>query len=347
LLGAVFGFLAIPAEAKAGFLASILGTEAYADVTASQSEDNSQTMALLQANVSSVPIFKDKNNKTDQIDENTSVNIVSDNALLPTASPLDILEVFNGTGNGDFSFDETSVYVVRSGDTISEVADMFGVSVDTILSINEMKKGDSLKEGDVLLILPFSGIEHTVAKGQTLQGIANLYKIEVDEILFANDIDIDAKLAVGEKLMIPGVDMLNQTTPKTKSGTTIKGGGSYSSMPSVVGYFKNPVPGAQKTRGVKPEHKGVDMAAPTGTPIYAAANGTVLIARSGRNGGFGTYVVIQHPNGVKTLYAHMSKLGTTPGTTVSQGQLIGYVGSTGNSTGSHLHFETIGAKNPF
>ena len=344
VFGTFLGFLAVPIEVKAGFLSYIMGTEAYADIATSQSEDNSQTMALLQANVSSVPIFKDKNDKIGQIDKNTSINIVSDNALLPVVSPLNAL---GGPDSGDFSLDQTSIYVVRKGDTISEIADMFGVSVDTILSVNEMKKGDSLKEGDVLLILPFSGIEHTVTKGQTLQGIANLYKIEVDEILFANDINLDAKLAVGKKLMIPGVEMLNETTPKPKSGSRIKEDNSYSSMPSVAGYFKNPVPGGRKTRGIKPGHKGVDMAAPTGTPIQASADGAVLIARSGRNGGFGTYVVIQHPNGVKTLYAHMSKLGTTSGATVSQGQIIGFVGSTGNSTGSHLHFETIGAKNPF
>ena len=91
----------------------------------------------------------------------------------------------------------------------------------------------------------------------------------------------------------------------------------------------------------------MDFAAPTGTPILASASGTVSIARSGWNGGFGTYVVMSHSNGTKTLYAHMSKLNTSPGAKVSQGQVIGYLGNTGKSTGPHTHFEVIGAKNPY
>ena len=96
-----------------------------------------------------------------------------------------------------------------------------------------------------------------------------------------------------------------------------------------------------------PGHKGVDLAAPTGTQIHAAAAGKVLIARNGYNGGFGNYVVIQHPNGTKTLYAHMSRLGTSTGAQVEQSSVIAYVGSTGRSTGPHLHFEVLGGKNPF
>jgi murein DD-endopeptidase MepM/ murein hydrolase activator NlpD len=222
---------------------------------------------------------------------------------------------------------------------------LFGISPDTVLSANDLKKGDKLKEGDVLLILPFSGIEHTVAKGDTLQGIASKYKADIDDILSANEIEEGAKLAVGDKLIIPGANLLSET--KTKSGTGTGTKSTYSNMPNVAGYFKNPVPGGIKTRGIKPGHKGVDIAAPTGTPIHAAAEGAVLIARNGWNGGFGNYVVIQHPNGAKTLYAHMSRLGTTPGDKVSQGDVIGYVGSTGKSTGPHLHLEVLGAKNPF
>ena len=175
--------------------------------------------------------------------------------------------------------------------------------------------------------------------------------MSVKDIEDANDLE-DAKLSVGEKLMIPGGDIVSE--PKSSEGEnkpkpkTPKGGSSSSSIiSSVTGYFKHPVAGSRKTRGVKPGHKGVDMAAPTGTPIHPAASGTVLIARNGYNGGFGNYVVIQHSNGTKTLYAHMSKLGTTAGATVSQGDIIGYVGSTGHSTGPHLHFEVLGGKNPF
>ena len=269
---------------------------------------------------------------------NTAINIESNTALRPNTTSYSTAI----GGVEEFSEGDLEIYVVHTGDTVDIVANLFGVSPDTILSANNMVKGDKLKVGDVLLILPFSGVEHTVAKGETLKGLATKYKIDIDDILSANDLDTDSKLVIGEKLMIPGANMITETKPKP--GTSVAGS---SKVPSVAGYFVNPVPGSVKSRGVKPGHKGVDFAAPTGTNIRAAAAGTVLIARNGYNGGFGNYVVIQHPNGVKTLYAHMSKIATTQGAKVDQGELIGYVGNTGRSTGPHTHFEVLGAKNPF
>jgi murein DD-endopeptidase MepM/ murein hydrolase activator NlpD len=316
-------------------------------------------MPLLQANVSSASFLKDKNDqnakkdnktnaKTEDIDQNASVSIVSDNALLAAVSPQSTTE--EGVGGGELSFSEEDIeiYVVRTGDTVNTVALLFGVSADTILSANNMKKGDTLKPGDVLLILPFSGVEHTVAKGETVQSIAKKYKVDLKDILSANHLDTGTKLAIGEKLMVPGANLVSETKPKSSSGSASGGSSaSSSSAPSTSGYFQNPLPGARRSRGIQPGHRGVDLAAPTGTPIHAAAGGTVLIARNGYNGGFGNYVVLQHDNGTKTLYAHMSKLGTTPGTKVSQGEVIGYVGNTGNSRGAHLHIEVLGGKNPF
>jgi len=329
---------------------SFFGSEASASITADGADlttDNSQNMDLLQANVSSAFILAEKKGVEAPIEENSNLNILSDNALLPVANPLGVSD---GTevlaSGGDFEGD-IEIYVVHAGDTVAIVADMFGVSADTILSANNMTKGDKLKVGDVLLILPYSGVEHTVVKGETLQGLANKYKVDMWDILSANDLDADAKIAIGEKIMIPGASLSSNTNTKPKSSSGVAKSGYSSNVPLVAGYFINPVPGAVKSRGVKPGHKGVDLAASTGTPIKAMASGVVLIARNGYNGGFGNYVVVQHPNGVKTLYAHMSRLGTTPGAQVSQGQTIGYVGNTGRSTGPHLHFEVLGAKNPF
>lgn len=312
---------------EAGFLTSVFGDKASASEVSIG--NNSQNGLALKAIV--VPPAAQA--------ASTSINIESDTALRPsTTSYSDAVG-----GIEEFSDGDLDIYVVHTGDTVEIVAEMFGVSPDTILSANNMTKGEKLKVGDVLLILPFSGVEHTVAKGETLKGLATKYKVDLNDILSANDLDEDAKLVIGEKLMIPGANMLSETKPKP--GTSVAGGGS--KVPSVAGYFINPVPGSVKSRGVKPGHKGVDFAAPTGTNIRAAAAGTVVIARNGYNGGFGNYVVIQHPNGVKTLYGHMSKIGTTAGAKVDQGEIIGYVGNTGRSTGPHTHFEVIGAKNPF
>jgi murein DD-endopeptidase MepM/ murein hydrolase activator NlpD len=104
---------------------------------------------------------------------------------------------------------------------------------------------------------------------------------------------------------------------------------------------------AVKTQGIH-GHNGVDFGGPTGTSIKAAAGGTVTVARNGGyNGGYGSYVVISHPNGTQTLYAHMSSVGVSVGQNVGQGDYIGAIGNTGKSTGPHLHFEVRGARNPF
>jgi murein DD-endopeptidase MepM/ murein hydrolase activator NlpD len=108
-----------------------------------------------------------------------------------------------------------------------------------------------------------------------------------------------------------------------------------------------PVAGGKKTQGIH-GYNGIDIGAPVGTPIYASADGEVIISRSGGwNGGYGNYVVIRHSNGTQTLYSHNSKNAVAVGDTVKQGDIIGFIGATGKATGPHLHFEIRGAKNPF
>jgi len=291
------------------------------------------------------------NSAMDQsIDRNSEEGTVNTNhdALFPTASPLDTLD---GTANGDFSFDQVSVYVVKEGDKISQIADMFGVSESTILAANDMKKGDKLVVGDTLFILPISGLEHTVTKGQTLKGIATFYKVDVSDIALYNGITEDSSLAVGDKLIIPGAEMLDEGGDKPSpnlGASTAKDKNYYASHPikGLAGYFINPVPTGIKTQGLHDHNEAIDIGAPTGTPIYASASGVVLAARGGFNGGYGNTIIIDLPNGVQTLYGHMSKIATSTGAHVSQGEIIGYVGSTGRSTGPHLHFKVVGAKNP-
>jgi len=298
-------------------------------------------MVLLEANVFSLALA----DKKDESVLEGEVNILSDNALVPATSPLGVSD---GTevGIGGSPYDQISVYVVRSGDTLSQIAKMFDISVDTVLSANDMKKGDKLQTGDVLLILPFSGIEHTVVKGQTLQSIAKLYKVDINEILISNDIELTTKLAIGDKLMIPDGVLLDSGSKPSGASSIARSTPSQGSLPNASGYFVNPVPSAKKTRGTSGTHKGVDLAAPTGTPILASAAGRVTFARNGYNGGFGNLVIISHANGTETLYAHQSSIATSVGAQVTQGQVIGYVGNTGNSRGAHLHFEVHKAKNP-
>ena len=353
LLGGFF----VPLEAKASFLSSIFGNEVSAStdtLNSTETNNNSQNMALLQANISAIPVFKDKKTKdtnttTDSSDVNDTTNILSNNALLPVTGPLGVSD---GTDVTDASSDQTSVYVVRKGDSISQIADMFGVSVNTILWANDMKKGDKLIEGNTLFILPISGLEHTVVKGQTLKSIAKLYKVDVGEITIYNNITEDTKLAIGDKLMIPGAEMADEGGDKPApnlASAVAKDKNYYDLHPiqSIIGYFINPVPTGHKTQGLHgPGHRGIDIGAPKWTPIYAAAAGLISIAHIGWSGGYGNMLIIEHPNGTKTLYAHMTKIASHTGDQVAQGQVVGYVGSTGRSTGPHLHFEVFNAKNP-
>jgi murein DD-endopeptidase MepM/ murein hydrolase activator NlpD len=351
VLGAFYVSLTTPSPAEAGFF-SLLGGSAHAqDTEAIQGVNdlsaNSQTMALLQANV--IPEKESKeNSKDNNVSSDENINI-SNNALVPSTGPRDV------SGNEEIieaSEAQTSIYVVRSGDTFSTIASMFDVSVDTILAANNLKRGAKLTLGEVLLILPISGVEHTVAKGQTLAGIAKLYKVEAEDIILYNGLEAGAKLTVGDKLMIPGASMADEggDKPAANLGSAVARDTNYYAthpVQSAAGYFINPVPTGRKTQGLHgPGHRGIDIGAPKGTPIYASAGGSVALARNGWNGGYGNMAIIQHTNGTKTLYAHMSVLATSTGTSVSQGEIIGYVGSTGHSTGPHLHFEVFNAKNP-
>ncbi|PIP68865.1 hypothetical protein CO033_00595 [Candidatus Nomurabacteria bacterium CG_4_9_14_0_2_um_filter_32_10] len=334
---------------EASFLSSILGNEVSADIvdsiSSSQTISNSQTMALLQTNTSSAVILEDKGNKDNEIKSDININIVSENALLATTSPMG---ASSGVLEDSDSFsDQISVYVIRKGDSISQIADMFGVSVNTILWANDMKKGDKLVEGDILFILPISGIEHVITKGQTLASIAKLYKADIIDIARFNGITEETKLAIGDKIIVPGGEIYNENSSSSVK-TNTKNNVYKTPNVSVAGYFINPVPAyARRSQGLHgPGNRGIDLAAPTGTQVLASASGTVLIARNGWNGAYGNMIIIQHPNGTKTLYAHLSKIITTTGAKVSQGQAIGNVGSTGRSTGPHLHFEVFNAKNP-
>ena len=245
----------------------------------------------------------------------------------------------------DNSNGQISTYVVRSGDTFAGIAEMYDVSVNTILWANDMTKSSTLKVGQTLVILPISGVMHTVVKGDTLNTITKKYAGDLDEIASFNDLSIKAVLAIGDKIMIPDGQVSSSLRPSSISNTTsrlISAGG-----PDLGGYYMKPFIGGHKTQGLH-GYNGVDYGMPIGTPLYASAAGTVLIAKnSGYNGGYGDYVVIQHGNGTQTVYGHMSSVSVSVGQKLVQGQLIGYSGNTGKSTGPHLHFEIRGAKNPF
>ncbi len=246
--------------------------------------------------------------------------------------------------------DHISIYVVRPGDTLSEIALMFNVSVNTIVWANNLSGTKDVHPGDTLIILPISGVKHTVITGDTLKSVAKKYDADANEIAQFNGLDPATPLDVGSTIIIPDGEVTT-TVSRSISASHKIGREPYlgGSGPAQNGYYINPLPGARINQGIH-GWNAVDLGGPgiMGTPIHAAADGTVIVARSGGwNGGYGNYVVITHGNGTQTLYAHMRNVAATRGQTVSAGQIIGYVGSTGLSTGAHLHFEVRGAANPF
>lgn len=240
---------------------------------------------------------------------------------------------------------QISVYTVREGDTLSQVATMFDVTVNTIIWANDIK-GRIIRPGDLLVILPVTGIKHTVAKGDTVESIAKKYKGDAAEIALYNEIEKSSALAVGITIIIPSGVLSTPITPATPSrpSSPLRG----ASGPNYSGYFVWPVQGGVVTQGLH-GFNGIDIGAPKGASIYASAAGIVLIARSNGawNGGYGNYVVVEHNNGTQTLYAHATSVLVVPGETVLQGQPIATIGRTGQATGNHLHFEVRGATNPF
>jgi murein DD-endopeptidase MepM/ murein hydrolase activator NlpD len=238
------------------------------------------------------------------------------------------------------SADQISIYVVREGDTLSQIGKLFDVSPNTILWANDLKSSKDIHPGDTLVILPVTGVQYVVKKGDSAASLAKKYKSDADEILAFNHID---SLTVGETIIIPdGVEGPAVTTSTGSNPARPSAGG-----PTIAGYFMRPIIGGVKTQGIH-GYNGVDLGTPVGTRVMASASGVVMIARSaGYNGGYGEYVVIQHPNGTQTVYAHLSTVFASSGQSVTQGQVIGLSGNSGKSTGPHLHFEIRGAANPF
>ncbi len=299
---------------------------------------SSQNVSLLSAAFNSDPTST----------ESKDINIVSGSALMAEAGPLGtILDVEDLSVDSD----TISVYVVRSGDTLQKIANMFDVSVNTIVWGNDLKGPKNIKVGQELIILPVSGIKYTIKKGDTLSSLAKKYKGDADEILRFNNLEKGQKLTIGDEIIIPNGEIL-ATAPINGIHLINKIIKTYiDEAIDSAAYYIRPVVYGRKTQGIHGKN-GIDIASDCRCvgreKLLASAAGNVLIAKAGGwNGGYGNYVVISHPNGTQTLYGHMHTVSVYPGEVISQGEVIGTIGSSGNSTGPHLHFEIRGAKNPF
>jgi len=219
-------------------------------------------------------------------------------------------------------------YVVRAGDSIHTISRDLDVSISTIIDFNNLKNPNSIKAGDTLRIPQPDGLIYEVQSGDTFDYIAKLFFSPVDELIAANNLKPDSVINPGQRIFIPmSLVNLYQYIPQSSPFRWP----IYGVISSDYGWRTHPVTGQPSF------HSGLDIAAPEGTPIFAGSGGTVVFA--GVNGGYGNMVEIQHDNGYLTRYGHMSKISVYVGQRVDAGSLIGRVGSTGVSTGPHVHFE--------
>lgn len=274
-------------------------------------------------------------------EETLPLLVTQDSALIASQNPAG---TFPSTNNSQGNI---VIYKVAKGDTPSGIALKFGISLNTLLWANNIKNSSLIKIGDELIILPISGVQYTVKKGDTIDAIAKKFKGDTSEILAFNSLSVNEALEVGSTLIIPDGEIAVPLTPAAPGRVSSPSPSRFVGLPSYAGYYLRPILAGRRTQGIH-GFNGVDLADKCGTPVYASAVGTVLIARQvGYNSGYGQYVVISHGNGTQTLYGHLSQIYVSSGQAVTQGMSIGAVGSTGRSTGCHLHFEIRGAKNPF
>lgn len=242
-------------------------------------------------------------------------------------------------------------HTVAKGENLSSIANKYNITVATILLANELDSS-TIHEGQELLILPVDGIIHMVEKGETLAGIAKEYSANKEEIIDYNGLPEEGDIYVGDVLIVPNgkAPMQAPVTAPSQQYAQITLPNSYFIVPT-IGTLTQRAHYSETSSGAV-YYNAVDIANSIGTPVVAAAGGTVQIVKN--RWPYGNYITILHPNGVVTLYAHLSFFARNivAGATVSQGQIIGFMGNTGRvatlkgGTGAHLHFETRGASNP-
>ncbi len=353
----------MPKEANAGFFDSVSsfifgnGAQASDSLPVKQGDvDNSKDFPLLGSESSVNPNKKD-------VDTSSKTAIVEGEAL-----SSDNLQGTDSDINSYMSSDKITTYTVKKGDTLDSVASDFSILKSTILYANTNIKNNTLKAGQVLIILPVDGVSYTIKKGDTISSIAKAYKAQANDIANYNDIS-DKTLKIGDKIIVPGgvakkVEAVPSTPKVDKKETNTENKPEskvekqlqtavtqeISSGKGITGGYIWPFPsGTGRVSQRLHDDNAYDFAAPKGTPIYAIQDGTVLIADgSGYNGGYGLYVVIDFNDGGQAIFGHMSKVSTTNGEVVKKGDIIGYVGSTGRSTGNHVHIGYRGGKsNPY
>jgi len=243
-----------------------------------------------------------------------------------------------------------AVHTVEKGDTLSTIATRYGLKTETIMWENNIGNANSITIGQKLLIPPVDGVSYTAGKGDSLEKIAKKYNIQADSIVAQNSL-ISTTIVEGQSLFLPNARPIGPAKSTVIAKNTTKAGQTSnvrlpdnSSVPAGGKPFIYPTMGTI-TNGFKRGHYAIDIADRSKPAVWAAGAGTVIKASSGTwGGGYGNHVIIDHGDGLQSLYAHLDHLNVSEGEYVSQGQTIGQMGNTGRvygATGIHLHWEVI------
>ncbi len=281
------------------------------------------------------------NTPFEDVENDTSSGVSPDESSLVLVNVEDT-DLIAGQNPGASRRNEAIEHIVQPGEVIGKIAEKYSVSANTILWENDLTWSSTIRPGQKLIILPNSGINHDVKSGDTILSIAKKYQTDADKIVSANKLADASDIKIGDLLFIPNGVRPTQVVS------------SYKPRPAPISAYSDEevAPAAEINTGTKLlwpvlshritqyyhwGHSGLDIGDKMGNPIYAAESGKV--ERAGWNNGYGNNVVINHGNGIKTLYGHSSKLLVKVGDTVSRGETIALIGSTGWSTGPHLHLE--------
>ncbi len=276
-------------------------------------------------------------------------------AVPPAAITPRILAAITGDFSQDLIQDGAQKmiieYEVAGDDTLSGLAAKFEITAESILWANNLAKGAVLKSGQKLIIPPVAGVIHYAVSGDTIAQIAKKYQAKIEDILVFNDLAAENDIFIGDVLMVPGGKIVPAPVKKPVASTIAQNSSQSAGLSAMpANYFLCPVGSAcKKTQGLH-FRNAVDLTAGyCGAPIYAAASGVVIKAKTGGwNGGAGNNITISHMGGtVTTHYYHLQTISVLSGQEVKKGDAIGAMGRTGNATGCHLHFEVGGAANPF
>ncbi len=243
---------------------------------------------------------------------------------------------YDGQGSGDVGAIAGSItpvvktlsYVIKPGDTLSGIAKAYNLDVGTLIGFNKIKNVRRLIPGKTLKIPDIDGIPYSVKRGDTLEKISKRYNVPLNAILDANDLESEI-IEPGRNIFIPGARISDYEYKKATGTLFIYP--TRGRLTSPFGYRTDPFTGKRRM------HYGIDLANRIGTPVRATMGGTVVVIGNHPQG-YGKYVVIRHARGYQSLYGHLNTILVRKGQRVSQGQKIGLMGSSGRSTGPHLHF---------